>query len=83
MFRAMQDIGFLHGVRQTAAFCQLLAMSSWHLTHLNQIRSMNEHLQLSLSATQELQVQINDPLTCSSEDAIGAVLVFACSAVSN
>jgi hypothetical protein len=79
----MQDIGFLDRVRQTAAFYQLLAMSSWHLVHLNQICSADEHLQLSLLATQELQMQVNNQLTCSSDDAIGAVLVFACCAVSN
>jgi hypothetical protein len=78
----MQDIGFLNQVRHSVAFCQLLAMSSWHLAHLNQIRSTDEHLQFSLSATQALQKQVDDPLNCTSDDAIGAVLVFACSAVS-
>lgn len=81
MFRTMQDIGFLNQVRYSVAFCQLLAMPSWHLAHLNQVRSINEHLEFSLSATQALQRQVDDPLSCTSDDAIGAVLVFACSAV--
>jgi hypothetical protein len=81
MFRTMQNIGFLNRVRQTAAFCQLLAMSAWHLTHLNQSGSPNEYLWLSLSATQELQKQVIDPVQCGSDNAIGAVLVFVCCAV--
>jgi hypothetical protein len=78
----MQDIGFLNQVRHSVAFSQLLAMSSWHLAHLNQIRLRDEHLALSLSATQALQKQVDDPLNCASNDTIGAVLVFACCAVS-
>jgi len=81
MFRTMRNVGFLNRVRQTAAFRQLLAMSSWHLVHLNQSRPMNEHLEFSLAATQELQEQINDAVNCSTDDAIAAVLVFACCAV--
>jgi len=81
MFRTMRNVGFLNRVRQTAAFHELLAMSSWHLAHLNQSRPFNEHLGFSLSATQELQSQINNPVHCSADDAIGAVLVFACCAV--
>ena len=77
----MRNVGFLNRVRQSAAFRELLAMSSWHLAHLNQSRPLNEHLGFSLSATQELQGQINDPVHCSTDDAIGAVLVFACCAV--
>ena len=83
MFQIMQNIGFVNLVRQTAAFCQLLAMSSWHLIHLNHSGSPKEHLRLSLSATQDLQKQINDPLQCGSDNTIGAVLVFACCAVSD
>jgi len=83
MFQIMQKIGFVNLVRQTAAFCQLLAMSSWHLMHLNHSGSPKEHLRLSLSATQDLQKQINDPLQCGSDNTIGAVLVFACCAVSD
>ncbi|ORY05156.1 hypothetical protein BCR34DRAFT_48449 [Clohesyomyces aquaticus] len=80
MFRTMQNVGFLTRVRQTAAFCQLLAMSSWHLEHLNERRSIHEHLKFSLSATKELQKQINDPLQCCSDEVVGAVLLFACCA---
>jgi hypothetical protein len=82
MFRTMQEIGFLNQVKQSVAFCQLLAMSSWHLAHLNQIPSTDEHLKFSLSATQALQKAIDDPLNCTSDETIGAVLVFACYAVS-
>lgn len=81
MFRTMQYAGFLTRIQMTTAFRQLLAMSSWHLVHLNQTRPRNEYLRLSLSATQALQEQINDPSKCCTDNAIGAVLLFACCAV--
>jgi hypothetical protein len=83
MFRTMRDVGFLNRARQTAAFCQILAMSSWHLEHVshNQ-RAGAEHLAYSLVATRELQSQINDPNQRITDDAIIAVLVFVCCAVS-
>jgi hypothetical protein len=43
---------------------------------------MTEHLTYSLSATQELQAKINNPRDCTTDDAIAAVLAFACYAVS-
>jgi hypothetical protein len=81
MFRTMRDIGFLNRVRQTSAFCQLLAMSSWHSTHMRQSDEMSEYLRYSLVATQELQKEINSSSQCSTEDAIAGVLAFACCAV--
>ena len=81
MFRTMRDFGFLNRVRQTAAFCEILAMSSWHLAHLNQHDQVTDHLQYSLLATQALQKQLIDPRQCITDDAVGAVLAFACCAV--
>jgi hypothetical protein len=83
MFRTMRDIGFLNRARESAAFCQMLAMSSWHLSHLNSSRQREDHLGYSLVATQELQNQISNSQYCTTDDAIGAVLVFACCAVRN
>ncbi|PVH99417.1 hypothetical protein DM02DRAFT_672732 [Periconia macrospinosa] len=80
MFRAMHDISFFNRARMTVAFRQLLAMSSWHLSHLNQNRPDNEYLKLSISATQELQKQIDHPLLRCTDDAVIAVLVFLCCA---
>lgn len=81
MFRTMRDFGYLNLVRQTAAFCQMLAMSSWHLAHLNQHEQTTDHLQYSLVATQALQKQLIDPMQCITDDAVGAVLAFAICAV--
>jgi hypothetical protein len=81
MFRTMRDVGFLNRARASVAFCQMLAMSSWHLAHLNQSRQIEDHLGYSLIATKELQSQINDSVYCTTDDAVGAVLVFACCAV--
>jgi hypothetical protein len=83
MFRTMRDVGFSNRVRHTSAFCQLLAMSSWHLAHLNQRHKMTEHLGYSLIATQELQKQVDDWKEGITDDAISAVLAFACCAVSD
>jgi len=82
MFRTMRDFGYLNWVRQTAAFCQMLAMSSWHQAHLmNQQERVTDHLQYSLVATQALQKQLIDPTYCFTDDAVGAVLAFAICAV--
>ena len=78
----MRDIGFLNRVRQTAAFCQMLAMSSWLLDHLSQSHQTTDHLGYALVATRELQSQINDSRQSTTDDAVGAVLAFACCAVS-
>jgi hypothetical protein len=79
MFRTMRDVGFLNRVRQTAAFCQLLAMSSWHSMHMLENHSSREHLKYSLVATQELQKVISqEPST--SEDTIAGTLAFVCCA---
>ncbi|KAF2095416.1 hypothetical protein NA57DRAFT_79143 [Rhizodiscina lignyota] len=80
MFRIMRNIGFLNRVRATLAFSQLLAMASWHLSHLNRDERTTEHLGYNLTATQQLQNQIGNPRESSTDDAIGAVLVFACCA---
>jgi hypothetical protein len=77
----MRDIGFFNRIRPTAAFCQMLAISSWHLDHLNTSYVMNDHLTFSLKATQLLQEELGDPSKCMSDDSIGAVLAFACCAV--
>jgi len=81
MFRTMRDFGYLNRVRQTAAFCQMLAMSSWHLAHLSQHEQATDHLKYSLVATQALQKQLIDPMWCITDDAVGAVLAFAICAV--
>lgn len=81
MFRTMRDFGYLNWVRQTAAFCQMLAMSSWHLAHLSQHEQATDHLKYSLVATQALQKQLIDPVRCVTDDAVGAVLAFAIFAV--
>jgi hypothetical protein len=81
MFRTMRDFGYLNRVRQSAAFCQLLAMSSWHLAHLNQHEQATDHLQYSLVATQALQKQLTDPTQCITDDAVGGVMTFAICAV--
>jgi hypothetical protein len=78
----MRDVGFLNRTQQTAAFYQLLAMSSWHIGHQTRSLQAAEHLSYSLAATQELQKQIDDPMQCLTNDAVAAVLVFVCSAVS-
>jgi hypothetical protein len=85
MFRAMRYVGFLNQIRETAAFCQMLAMSSWHLaySYLNKSQKRTDHMAYSLLATRELQRQINDPEQNTTDDAIAAVLVFACYAVSS
>jgi hypothetical protein len=81
MFRTMRDIGFFNRIRPTAAFCQMLAVSSWHLDHLNEPRVVNDHLKYSLQATQKLQRELDDVNTSLTNNAFGAVLAFVCSAV--
>jgi hypothetical protein len=83
MFRTMRNVGFLNRVRETAAFNQLLAMSSWHLSHLIGNHQATEHLGYSLVATQQLQNQINDLKHSTTDYAISAVLAFVCCAVSD
>lgn len=82
MFRTMRDVGLFLRVRHTAAFCQLLAMSSWHLDHRAEVLSGTEHLGYSLAATRQLQEQIFDPTRALTGDVVAAVLVFVCAAVS-
>jgi hypothetical protein len=79
----MRNIGFLNRARDTAAFNQLLAMSSWHLSHLTGNHQTTEHLRFSLLATQQLQNQINHFQESTTAHAISAVLAFVCCAVSN
>jgi hypothetical protein len=81
-FRTMRDVGFLNRIRQTPAFYQMLAMSSWHLAHLNQSQEMTDHFRYAIVATRELQKQINDSRQSTTDDAISAVLAFACCSVS-
>jgi hypothetical protein len=81
LFRTMRDIGFFNRIRPTAAFCQMLAISSWHLDHLNTSYLVNDHLKYSLKATQLLQEELDDSNKRTSDDAIGAVLAFVCCAV--
>ena len=84
MFRTMRDVGFLLRAQQTAAFCQLLAMSSWHLAQHQGAAGSGpvEHLAYSSSGLRDLQAQINDPEACLKDETITGVLVFICSAVS-
>jgi hypothetical protein len=77
----MRDIGFFNRIRPTAAFCQMLAVSSWHLDHLNEPRVANDHLKYSLQATQKLQRELDDVHTSLTNNTFGAVLAFVCSAV--
>lgn len=79
MFRTLHSVGFLTRVR-SIAFCQLLAMSSWHLAHLQQLRPKYEYLRHSITATQDLQRQIEDPLRGCTDNAICTVLLFVCCA---
>jgi hypothetical protein len=81
MFRTMRDIGFFNRIRPTAAFCQMLAVSSWHLDHLNNSNVVNDHLKYSLQATQKLQRELDDVNTSLTNNTLGAVLAFVCSAV--
>jgi hypothetical protein len=75
MFRTMRNVGFLNRARHTAAFCQLLAMSSWHLERVFQNRHAGaEYLAYSLVATRQLQAQINDSSQRLTDDALTAVL---------
>jgi hypothetical protein len=77
----MRNIGFFNRIRPTAAFCQMLAVSSWHLDHLNDSRVVNDHLKYSLQATQKLQRELDDINTSLTNNTLGAVLAFVCSAV--
>ena len=81
LFRTMRDMGFFNRIRPTSAFCQMLAISSWHLDHLNTSYVVNDHLKYSLKATQLLQEELNNSDQRASDDAIGAVLAFTCCAV--
>ena len=83
MFRILRDVGFLNRVRETFAFCQVMAMSSWHMSHLTKDLSMSEHVKYSLIATRWLQNQIKDPINSVTDDVITAVLAFVCCAVSH
>jgi len=82
MFRTLRNVGFLNRIRETAAFCQLLAMSSWHLSHLVGNHRPVEHLGYSVAATQQLQCMVNNPRQRGMDDTIGAVIAFVCCAVS-
>src|ERR1700753_2570577 len=81
-FRAMRDCGLIHRVRDTAAFFQLLAFSSWHLAILRSDAQNMYSLQSGAKASRELQKQIGDPYACTTVELIMAVLVFASSSVS-
>jgi hypothetical protein len=83
MFRTMRNVGFLNQARETAAFNQLLAMSSWHMSHLTGNQETTEHLKYSLVATQKLQNQISDLNESTTDYGICAVLAFVCCAVSD
>lgn len=78
----MRDFGFLNRIRDSAAFCQFLSTSSWHMSHLLGGEENPDHLQYSVIATKELQKQIGDRNQCTTIDAVIAVLGFACCAVS-
>ncbi|KAF1816076.1 hypothetical protein P152DRAFT_389663, partial [Eremomyces bilateralis CBS 781.70] len=80
MFRTMRDFGFLNQVRQSSAFCQTMAMSSWHLAHLRSSGSKSDHLRYSMSAVRRLQQQLDHPQDSFTDEAICAILAFACGA---
>jgi hypothetical protein len=79
----MLNCGLVNRVRETAAFFQLLAYSSWHLAILRNERQDVYSLQYAARANQELQKQICDPITSAKVEFIMAVLVFASSCVSS
>jgi hypothetical protein len=81
MFQILRDVGFLNHARKEAAFCQLLAMSAWHLSHRAPDSGQVEHLEYSLFATRRLQQQINDAQQATTDEALCAVLAFASAAV--
>lgn len=83
MFKTLRNVGFLNRIRETVAFCQLLAMSSWHMSHLVGNHQPAEHLGYSLVAMHQLQSMVNNPIQYVTDDAIGAVIVFVCCAVSS
>ena len=78
----MVNCGLVSRVRDTAAFFQLLAFSSWHLSLLRNDSQEVRSLQYAGRASRELQKQISDPITCTRVELIMAVLVFASSCVS-
>jgi hypothetical protein len=74
----------LNRARQTAAFCQILAMPSWHLECVYRHQYVGaEYLTYPLVTTRGLRCQIDDPSQRVTDDAINAVLVFVCCAVSS
>jgi hypothetical protein len=78
----MRGCGLVNRIRGTAAFFQLLAFSSWHLAILRNEPQSFQSLQYAAKASQELQKEISDPVTCTTVELILAVLVFASSSVS-
>jgi len=81
IFRQMRDFGFLNRIRESPAFCQFISASSWQMSHLQHDEQNANYLQYSVIATAELQKQINDPHTYTTNETIAAILGFACCAV--
>ena len=79
----MRDFGFLNRVRGTKGFCQLLALSSWHMSHLRCTDEKTEYLKLSLIATKHLQNQINNPGEFTKLDTLCMVLTCIITSVSS
>jgi len=73
---AMRNCGLVNRVRDTAAFFQLLAFSAWHLAILRNEKQDVHSLYFAAKASEELQKQIRDPITCTTVESIMAVLVF-------
>jgi len=78
----MRDFGFLNRVRGNKGFCQLLALSSWHISHLRCTGERTEYLKYSLVATKHLQNQINNPGEFTKLDTLCTVLMFIITSVS-
>ena len=80
---AMRNCGLVTRVRETAAFFQLLAFSSWHMSILREESQSFPSLQFAARANRELQKQICDPITSKSMELLMGVLIFASSSVNS
>jgi hypothetical protein len=78
----MRNCGLVIRLRETAAFFQLMAFSSWRISMLRRDSNMVGSLQLTARANQQLQQQIRSPAVANSLTLPIAVLVFASSSVS-
>ncbi|RDW73302.1 hypothetical protein BP6252_07209 [Coleophoma cylindrospora] len=76
IFTTMRNKGIFNCITDPAAFTQMLAMSSWHLSTESPANDRIEPIQLSIGAIQRLNRRLTAPRVDLSDNMVYTLLIF-------